>query len=113
MATQLAIALIGEGVPAVEFIQGLRSYALPTKTFLDYLSDKRFRHGGNPVLTWMASNLMVTKDKNENMMPHKAKSTGRIDGMVCAIMALGLAIGGAEEQPASPWEDPNFRLEVD
>jgi phage terminase large subunit-like protein len=101
MATQLAIALIEEGVPAVEFIQGLRSYALPTKTFLDYLADKRFRHGGNPVLTWMASNLMVTKDKNENMMPHKAKSTGRIDGMSCAIMALGLAIGGAEKADGS------------
>jgi phage terminase large subunit-like protein len=93
-ATQLAVDLIGEGLPAMEFIQGLRSYTLPTQTFLDWLVARRFRHGGNPVLRWMASNLMVQKDKNENSMPHKAKSTGRIDGLTAAIMALGAALAG-------------------
>jgi HK97 family phage portal protein len=78
----------------MEFVQGLRSYTLPTQTFLDWLVARRFRHGGNPVLKWMASNLMVQKDKNENSMPHKAKSTGRIDGLTAAIMALGAALAG-------------------
>jgi phage terminase large subunit-like protein len=30
-------------------------------------------------------------DKNENIMPTKGKSTGRIDGIVATIMALGSA----------------------
>jgi phage terminase large subunit-like protein len=90
-ATQLAIELQGEGLPVVEFIQGLRSFTAPTKAFLDYLAERRFRHGGNPVLAWMAQNLFVQMDKNENMMPTKAKSTGRIDGIVATIMALGSA----------------------
>jgi phage terminase large subunit-like protein len=96
-ATQLAIELQGEGLPVVEFIQGLRSFTAPTKAFLDYLAERRFRHGGNPVLAWMAQNLFIQMDKNENMMPTKAKSTGRIDGIVATIMALGLV-----NVPAAP-----------
>jgi len=38
----------------------------------------------------MAQNLHVQTDKNENMMPTKAKSTGRIDGIVATIVALGM-----------------------
>jgi len=97
-ATQLAVDLIAEGLPAMEFVQGLRSYSLPTQTFLDWLVAHRFRHGSNPVLKWMASNLMVQKDKNENSMPHKAKSTGRIDGMTATIMALGGSLNGEAPQ---------------
>ena len=81
----------------VEFIQGLRSFTAPTKAFLDYLAEQRFRHGGNPVLAWMAQNLFIQMDKNENMMPTKAKSTGRIDGIVATIMAMGLM-----NTPAAP-----------
>jgi phage terminase large subunit-like protein len=93
-ATQLAVELQSVGLPVAEFIQGLKSFTLPTKEFLNYLRDEKFRHGGNPVLTWMASNLMVQTDKNENMMPTKAKSTGRIDGIVATIMDLGAALIG-------------------
>jgi phage terminase large subunit-like protein len=41
------------------------------------------------VLTVMASNLKVQRDKNLNEMPNKAHSTGRIDGITALIMALG------------------------
>jgi phage terminase large subunit-like protein len=91
-ATQLAVECANKGLPMVEFIQGLRSYSMPTKEFLNFLVDHKFRHGSNPVLTYMASNLFVQKDKNENLMPTKAKSTGRIDGITCSIMGVGVAI---------------------
>jgi phage terminase large subunit-like protein len=45
----------------------------------------------------MAQNLFIQTDKNENMMPTKAKSTGRIDGIVATIMALGVV-----NVPAAP-----------
>jgi phage terminase large subunit-like protein len=38
----------------------------------------------------MAQNLFIQTDKNENMMPTKAKSTGRIDGIVATTLAMGL-----------------------
>lgn len=95
-ATQLAAALLSKGVPMVEFIQGLRSYSEPTKDFIALLVDTKLDHGGNPVLKWMASNLKTHRDKNENLMPHKLHSTGRIDGITALIMANGRRIQPSE-----------------
>jgi len=91
-ATQLAASLLGKGVPMVEFIQGLRSYSEPTKELLNLLASTKLDHGDNPVLKWMASNLKTHRDKNENLMPHKLHSTGRIDGISALIMAIGRKI---------------------
>lgn len=101
-ATQLAASLAGKGVPMVEFIQGLRSYSEPTKELLNLLASTRLDHGGNPVLAWMASNLKTQRDKNENLMPHKLHSTGRIDGITALIMAIGRQLQPSEGK--SFWE---------
>jgi phage terminase large subunit-like protein len=53
------------------------------------LAASRLDHGGNPVLAYMASNLKTSSDKNENLMPNKLHSTGRIDGITSLIMAIG------------------------
>jgi phage terminase large subunit-like protein len=98
-ATQLAASLFGKGVAMVEFIQGLRSYSEPTKELINLLVATGLDHGDNPVLKWMASNLKTHRDKNENLMPHKLHSTGRIDGMSALIMAIGRRILPAEEKP--------------
>lgn len=64
----------------------------PTKELLGLVLDHHIDHLGNPVLTWMAENMTVTSDKNERVQPSKAKSYGRIDGIVGIILALdGLA----------------------
>jgi len=88
-ATQLSSELTSEGVNMVEFIQGLRSYTAPTKELQALLAGRKLDHGNNPVLTVMASNLKVQRDKNFNEMPHKQHSIGRIDGMCALIMAIG------------------------
>jgi phage terminase large subunit-like protein len=88
-ATQLGVELSDGGVDAVEFVQGMRSYTGPTKELQALIAERKLDHGDNPVLTVMASNLKVQRDKNLNEMPAKAFSTGRIDGMAALIMALG------------------------
>jgi phage terminase large subunit-like protein len=88
-ATQLAVSLASDGVPMFEFIQGTRSYASPTIEFEALVAAYKLDHGGNPVLAWMASNLHFSRDKNNNKMPNKQHSTGRIDGMSALIMAIG------------------------
>lgn len=88
-ATQLAVSLQGSGLTMNEFIQGIRSYTAPTKELLAWLLANRLDHGGNPVLRWMALNMRVQTDKNENQMPTKKVSIGRIDGATALIMALG------------------------
>jgi phage terminase large subunit-like protein len=86
------------GMTVVEFPQRTSHYAYPTKEFLEMLPDCHFEHGGNPVLAWMASNLVLVKDHNDNPMPSKKNSIGRIDGIAATIMAMGRALGGAEEE---------------
>ena len=54
----------------------------------DLIAAGKVRHGGNPVLRWMAANLVVTQDSAGNLKPDKAKSTERIDGQAAAITAL-------------------------
>jgi phage terminase large subunit-like protein len=60
---------------------------------------ERLRHGGHPVLRWMADNVSVKQDPAGNLKPDKAKSTGRIDGIVATIMALGRAIVASNAHP--------------
>lgn len=88
-STQLAVGLQDQGLPMIEFIQGIKSYTAPTKEFEAWLLQAKLDHGSHPVLAWMASNLAVLRDKNDNMMPQKRLSRGRIDGCSALIMAIG------------------------
>lgn len=84
--------LTAKGIPAVEFGQVIRNYAAASVEFETRLAAGDLDHGGDPVLRWQASNLHWIKDGKLNKMPHKGKSTGRIDGMSALIMAHGRAV---------------------
>ena len=99
-ATQLAVGLQNEGVPMFEFIQGLRSYTAPTKELDALLTGTRLDHGDNPVLAWMASNLNLVTDRNENRAPTKKASISRIDGMTALIMAIGRSLLDVDTTPS-------------
>jgi phage terminase large subunit-like protein len=58
--------------------------------------NKRIRHGGNPVLRWMFSNVALKRDAHDNMSLHKGRSADRIDGMVALVMAVGRAVAFLE-----------------
>ncbi|MBF8802227.1 terminase large subunit [Pseudomonas asiatica] len=49
------------------------------------------RHDGNPVMTWCAGNAVIVSDPASNRKADKAKATGRIDGIIAAIMATGIS----------------------
>jgi phage terminase large subunit-like protein len=91
-ASQVVNHLQDAGVEVVLFGQGYVSMNAPSK-HLDVLVRRGdLRHGGHPVLTWMASNLMWEKDAADNWKPSKKKSREKIDGMSALIMALGVAL---------------------
>lgn len=90
-AVQMSQQLEAAGFTMVAMGQGFQSMSPPTKELLRLVVDKRLAHGGNPVLRWMADNLVVQTDPAGNIKPNKAKSTARIDGMVALIMALDRA----------------------
>jgi phage terminase large subunit-like protein len=100
-STQLQTQLQGDGFTVVPFGQGFASMTAPTKELERLLLERSLRHGGNPVLRWMASNVAVDQDAAGNLKPSKSRSTERIDGIVALVMALGRAMVEPKE-PESP-----------
>lgn len=91
-ATQMIQNLEGEGFTIVPFGQGFSSMSAPTKEFYRLLMEGRIIHGGNPVLRWMAGNVVIDTDPAGNIKVTKAKSKEKIDGIVAAIRALDRCI---------------------
>ena len=95
-STQLIRDMQDEGFEVIPFGQGFASMTAPTKELMNCVLTRRIRHDGNPVLRWMASNMVVQQDPAGNLKPDKAKSSEKIDGMVALIMALDRATRKAE-----------------
>ncbi|MCP3680247.1 MAG: terminase large subunit [Gammaproteobacteria bacterium] len=49
---------------------------------------KKIAHNGNPILTWMISNVLLRTDANNNYAPDKRKSTAKIDGISALLNAM-------------------------
>ena len=95
--------LEGMGFTVVPFGQGFKDMSPPTKEFYKLLMEGRITHGGNPVMAWMAGNVVVDTDPAGNIKPTKAKSSEKIDGIVAAIMALDRCI--RHEQQGSVYDE--------
>lgn len=88
----------------VQFGQGYVSMSPPMKELERLILEHKLAHGNNPVLTWMANNLVVRQDPAGNLKPDKEKSTEKIDGMVALVMGLDRALRH-EEPKKSVYED--------
>ena len=80
------------------------------KELYKLLLEGKIIHGGNPVLKWMAGNVVAEVDAAENIKPSKKKSTEKIDGIVAWIMGLDRCI--RHEQQGSVYDDPDRGLLV-
>lgn len=103
-ASQLVVDLQNEDEDLmVGVAQGVASLSAPMKE-LERLVLKGtaakplFRHGGNPVLRWMADNLRVYTDANGNIKPDKAKSMDKIDGFSAIADAMAVAMQSDPEE---------------
>jgi phage terminase large subunit-like protein len=76
----------------VQFGQGYVSMNPPMRELERLILEHKLAHGNNPVLTWMADNLVVRQDPAGNLKPDKEKSIEKIDGMVALVMALDRAL---------------------
>jgi phage terminase large subunit-like protein len=75
----------------VEFGQGFQSMSPAMRDLEQVILDGKLAHGDHPVLSMCAHNTVVTLDDAGNRKPNKRKSTGRIDGLLALIMALGVS----------------------
>lgn len=80
----------------VEFGQGFQSMSPALRDTESALLEEQVKHGNHPVLAMCAANAVVSTDPAGGRKLNKAKSTGRIDGMVALAMAFGVAPVGDE-----------------
>lgn len=88
-ATQLVTELMDDGASCVAVPQTHAGLGPPWRELEKIILDHRMRHGGHPILRWMAGNVEVETDSSGNQKPSKRLSSERIDGMVALDMALG------------------------
>lgn len=99
---QIAQQLSNEdAIEMVAFGQGFNDMNAPVRFFLEAILNKKLIHGNNPVLRWMAS--CVSGREKENMLRiYKQDSSGKVDGIVAAVMGIGRAMLTAK--PESVYE---------
>jgi phage terminase large subunit-like protein len=81
---------LGVAAPFFDFGQGFKDMAPAVDACERAILEQSLRHGGHPVLTWNVGNAIVVTDPAGNRKVDKSRSTGRIDGLVALIMAIGL-----------------------
>lgn len=99
-ATEVVSRLLSDGVPMVEFVQGTRSFHPAMQELERCYIAGNVAHGGDPVLSWCASNIVARRDVNLNMAPDRKRSADKIDDMVALLMAVGLSLSAVDEEAA-------------
>lgn len=91
-ATQFVVEMGKEGFASmVEVGATVKNFSEPMKRLEALIISKNIQHDGDPVMTWMMSNITAHEDKKENIFPNKKNREAKIDGAVAAIMALNRA----------------------
>jgi phage terminase large subunit-like protein len=94
-ATQMTQNLEDDGFTMIPFGQGYKDMSPASKELYKLLMEGKITHGGNPVLKWMAGNIVMHQDPAGNIKPDKEKSVEKIDGIVATIMALDRCVRNA------------------
>lgn len=102
-AVQFVNNMHNEGLPMVEFTQTVNYMSEPMKELKASIAAGTFHYDGNPILTWMFSNVMARVDKKDNVFPYKESEDQKIDGVVALIMGIARAMvdGSVEEEEHS------------
>lgn len=88
---QLGQQLVEDGWEIEAFKCNMLNLTAPTAELLRLINVGKFGHGNNPFMRDQSGNA-VLKRRAEYMMPDKAKSTGKIDGIVTAAMCIAIAM---------------------
>lgn len=110
-AGKMMAELEAEGLVVVDLSNTVANMSEPMKELEALVLDRKMAHQGDPVLTWMISNVCARLDEKDNIFPIKETkdSKNKIDGAVAAIMGLNRVM--AQRDHLSPWDrDPNFSI---
>jgi phage terminase large subunit-like protein len=93
LSRYFATKLVEEGLPLVEIRQAPLFFTQPLTHVENLVLENKLRFDGNPVMTWMMSNVEVAVSKfNGLKQPSKARAENKIDGPIAMLMAVGRAM---------------------
>lgn len=101
-ATQLATNLMSDGAVLVAIPQTHSGLTPGWNELEKAILEHKIRHGGHPILRWMAGNVEVETDAAGNQKPSKRVSAEKIDGMVALDMAFTRWIAHMSEPELVP-----------
>jgi len=104
-ATMLVTDLMEQGLRCIEVRPSVLNFSDPMKTLDGFIRAGKIRHAGDPVMSWMVSNVVASEDAKENVYPRKNRNEDKIDGVVALLMALNRTLSGAIEDapPELSW----------
>ena len=107
-ATQFTVSLNGRGINVEMVRQSYLNISPPMKELERLVFCESLDHGGHPVLRWNMWNMAFDTDPNGNIKPAKNKAREKIDGIVAAIMGIGLMNRDAAPPAPSVYEERGF-----
>jgi phage terminase large subunit-like protein len=99
-ASQMAQSMSGQGARVVEWRNTVKNMSPAMKELEGAINSGRFHFDGNPILTWMASNVVAAANAKEEVYPRKEQPENKIDGMVALIMGIGRAYYAQQSRSA-------------
>lgn len=87
-AMMMVSELMAQGVPVIEVRPLVLNFSEPMKQMDGLIRSRKTAHNGDPVYTWMLSNVVAKPDKKDNVYPNKDRVENKIDGPVAHMMAL-------------------------
>lgn len=102
-ATMLITELMNEGLPCVEVRPTVLTLSEPMKYCEGLVRARKLKHNGDPVMSWMMSNVVARVDAKDNVYPRKDRPELKIDGAVAQITAFNRVIA-AGASGRSFWE---------
>lgn len=96
-AHQMMVRLAEKGLPVIKVGATVLNFSEPMKELDALAREGGLRHSGDPVLSWMVSNVVCHYDNKDNVYPRKERPENKIDGAVAAIMALARHLNANDE----------------
>jgi phage terminase large subunit-like protein len=92
-------------IPCFTLAQQLSVLNAPTQELERMATGGVINHGGDPVLRWMMSNVVLYRDPNNNIRVHKGKSKLKVDGVTALIDAIAGYLTDLAEAPTGSYWD--------
>ena len=104
-AKQFAAKMEVHGMNMRDFGQGITVISHPTKMTEELILSDKIIMDGNPVTSWMFSNVVIYTDANLNIKVIKSKDPNKkVDGVIACIMSVGEAIDEDNKEKDEWWE---------